>query len=293
MNVFQALIRTMRPSQWTKNILFVFPALVFGGQLFEIDSLLRVSVCSVLMILASGCVYIMNDIVDVESDRLHPTKKQRPIAAGALSIPIARASALVLALAVLTAAFSFDQRLAILLIAYLLLQAAYSHVLKAYVALDVLVVAAGFVLRIIAGAIVIDVALSPWLTASAGLLALFLVIGKRRQELVLLGDDAENARITLQRYNRAVLDEMLRIVTTAILITYILYTVESPTMIRQGHHLGLFTIPIVIYGLFRYLYLIHVEEVGGAPDEVLLTDRPLQATIVLAALAYFVIVYLV
>ena len=282
----------MRPRQWTKNVLFVFPAIVFSAQLFDVDSFVRVVICCLLMILTSGCVYIVNDIIDIDSDRQHPTKKQRPIAAGALSTSVARIAAIVLALLVLFLATNFDSRLAILLSAYFLLQVAYSLYLKNVLLLDILTVAAGFVLRILAGGIVIDVALSPWLTTSAGLLALFLVIGKRRQELTSLGEQAAAAREIFQLYDLRLLDELLRIVTTSVMITYIIYTVESPTMIRQGQSLGLITVPIVIYGLFRYLYLIYVEEEGSAPDEVLLTDRPLQFTLVAAALAYFVILYL-
>ena len=282
----------MRPRQWTKNVLFVFPALVFSAQLFDQASFVRVLICCGLMVLTSGCVYIINDIVDVESDRQHPTKRLRPIAAGQVSISLARAVALVLAMAALAAAYSFERRLALLLLVYFLLQIGYSLYLRNVVLLDILVVAAGFVLRILAGGLVIDVALSPWLTTSGGLLALFLVIGKRRQELALLGDQAAAARDIFRRYNLALLDDMLRIVTTCVLITYIIYSVEAPTLIKQGQNLGLVTVPFVIYGLFRYLYLMHVEEEGSAPDEVLLTDRPLQATILAAALAYFVILYL-
>ena len=197
-----------------------------------------------------------------------------------------------MALFVLLASLSFDQRLTILLFAYFLLQVAYSYCLKRVVLLDILAVATGFVMRILAGGIVIDVSLSPWLTTSAGLLALFLVLGKRRQELLLLGDQADATRPIFQRYNLRLLDDMLRTITTCVLITYIIYTVESPTMIKNGQNLGLLTVPIVIYGIFRYLYLIHVEEAGSAPDEVFLTDRPLQLAMVLAAMTYFTILYL-
>ena len=292
MRALYGLILTTRPRQWTKNVLFVFPAIVFSSQLFDLQSLGRVIICSILVTLTAGCIYIINDIADVEADRQHPTKKHRPIAAGMLPIPVARVAIAALALFVLVAALSFDLRLTILLLAYFLLQVAYSYYLKRIVLLDILAVATGFVMRILAGGIVIDVSLSPWLTTSAGLLALFLVIGKRRQELLLLGDQADIARAILQRYNLRLLDDMLRTVTTSVLITYIIYTVESPTMIKNGQNLGLLTVPIVIYGIFRYLYLIHVEEAGSAPDEVFLTDRPLQLAMVLAVVTYFTILYL-
>ena len=286
-----ALIQTMRPRQWTKNVLFVFPAIVFSGHLFEVDLLLRVVVCCILMILMSGSIYIVNDLADVESDRLHPVKRSRPIAAGLVSTSIAKAVVFVLPLFVLAIGYRFDQELTLVLFVYFVIQIAYSIYLKHIVVLDIIVVAVGFVMRLMAGGIVIDVSVSPWLYSSAGLLALFLVIGKRRQELVMLGEKAAETRAIFQSYNLSLLDDMLRIVMTSTMITYILYIVESNTLVRYGENLGLLTVPIVIYGLFRYLYLIHVRLEGGAPDEVLLTDRPLQATLVCAALVYFVILY--
>lgn len=292
MGAIAALIATMRPKQWTKNVLFVLPPIVFSEQLFVLDLLGRVIVCCILLILSSGCVYLINDVTDLEADRAHPVKRFRPIAAGQLSVSSAKAAAVVLAVLMLAAAYVFDERLAVLIVVYLALQIAYSMYVKHIVILDVLAVAAGFVLRLLAGGIVIDVSLSPWLYASAGLLALFLVIGKRRQELASLGADASISRPIFAQYNLPLLDDLLRIVTSATTITYILYTVESPTMVRNGEHVGLLTVPFVIYGLFRYLYLIHVEERGGAPDEVLLRDRPLQAALLLAAFVYFVILYI-
>lgn len=286
------LLQTMRPRQWTKNILFVFPALVFDSQLFIADSLARVVLCSCLLIVISGSVYIINDLADLEADRAHPRKKSRPLAAGVVSTRVAWIAAVILPLLALAAANSVHQNLFWVLLVYFVLQVAYSFALKHIVLLDILVVAAGFVLRVLAGGVVIDVQLSPWLYTSAGLLALFLVIGKRRQEFSALGEHAALARPVSAHYNLALLDDMLRIVTASTLITYILYTVEARTMVRYGENLGLLTVPIVIYGLFRYLYLIHVQNEGSAPDEILLTDRPLQATIAVAALAYFVIIYL-
>ena len=291
MGALAALFATMRPKQWTKNVLFVLPPIVFSEQLFDLDLLVRVIVCCILLILSSGCVYIINDITDLDADRAHPVKRLRPIAAGQLSVTVSKAAAVVLALLVMTAAYVFDERLAVLIIVYLALQIAYSLYVKHIVILDVFAVAAGFVLRLLAGGVVIDVSLSPWLYASAGLLALFLVIGKRRQELASLGENAATSRPIYAQYNLPLLEDLLRTVTSATTITYILYTVESPTMVRNGEHVGLLTVPFVIYGLFRYLYLIHVEELGGAPDEVLLRDRPLQATLLLAATVYFVILY--
>ncbi|MDE2748612.1 MAG: decaprenyl-phosphate phosphoribosyltransferase [Chloroflexota bacterium] len=291
LDIFAGLIATTRPKQWTKNVLFVFPAIVFSEKLFEPDLVARVIICCILLILSAGSVYIFNDLADLDADRAHPVKRLRPIAAGRVPVSYAKLASVALPLLALIAAFQFDTRIALLILAYFGLQLAYSLYLKHIVLLDILAVAAGFVLRVIAGGIVIDVSLSPWLYASAGLLALFLVIGKRRQELALHGDIARETRPVFSRYNLLLLDDMLRVVTTATMITYIIYTVESPTMIRNGEHLGLLTVPFVFYGLFRYLYLIHVEKRGGAPDEVLMTDRPLQATLALAAFAYFLILY--
>ena len=293
MSVALGLIKTMRPSQWAKNVLFVFPALVFSENLFELESLGRVIICCILLIFTSGSVYIINDLVDAENDRLHPTKSTRPIAAGIVSASVAKFTAAILILAVLSAAYVFDQPLMLLLLVYILLQVAYSLYLKHVVLLDILVVSVGFVLRVVAGGLVIGVGVSPWLYTSAGMLALFLVIGKRRQELALLGEKARESRPIFEKYNLQLLDDMLRIATTAALITYVLYTVESGTMVKNGENLGLLTIPIVVYGLFRYLYLIHVEKEGSAPEEILLSDRPIQVTILVAALTYFVILYLI
>ena len=286
------LLRTMRPRQWTKNILFVFPALVFGSQLFNPELLARVVLCSCLLMVISGSVYIINDLADLEADRAHPQKKSRPLAAGIVSTQVAWLAAVLLPTLALAAAYSLHQGLFWVLLLYFVLQVAYSFSLKHIVLLDILVVAAGFVLRVLAGGDVIEVQLSPWMYTSAGLLALFLVIGKRRQEFSTLGEAAASVRRVYAHYNLALLDDMLRIVTTSTLITYILYTVEARTMVRNGENLGLLTVPIVIYGLLRYLYLIHVRKEGSAPDEILLTDRPLQATITVTALAYFVIIYL-
>ena len=293
MSLILGLIRTMRPSQWTKNILFVFPALVFSQNLFALDLLGRVIVCCLLLILTSGSIYIINDVADIAADRSHPVKKLRPIAAGTVPVGGAIVVAALILTVVFVAAFQFQPALALLLLGYCLLQFAYSFYLKHIVLLDILAVASGFVLRVMAGGLVIGVSVSPWLYSSAGMLALFLVIGKRRQELALMGEKARKSRPIFAKYNLPLLDDMLRIVTTAALITYVLYTVDSGTMVRNGENLGPLTVPIVIYGLFRYLYLIHVEKEGSAPDEVLWTDLPLQLTILAAALTYFVILYVI
>lgn len=291
MSTVRALIRSMRPQQWTKNVLFVFPAILFDAKLLHLDLLIRVIAAAGLLVLVSGAVYIINDLIDRDQDRAHPNKRHRPIASGALSPAVAKLAAAVLALVSLGLAYSLDFELFLLLVIYLTIQLVYSFRLKRIVLLDVLIVAAGFVIRVMVGGVVIDVAVSPWLYAFAGLLALFLVVGKRRQELVTLGNHAESTRLTFPQYTLPLLDDMLRIVTTSTLITYILYTIEVETMTKHGANWGLVTVPFVLYGLLRYLYLLHVEETASAPEEILLSDRPIQATVTLAGIAYLIILY--
>ncbi len=291
MQALTGLIQTMRPKQWTKNILFVFPAIVFDAKLTDIDSLVRVIITSILLILMSGTIYIINDLTDVENDKQHPTKRFRPIPSGKLPIPVARVASIIIPIITLIIAIIFDPELAVILLVYLILQILYSYRLKHIVLLDILSVSFGFVLRVMAGGIVIDVEISPWLYAFTGLLALFLVVAKRRQELIKLGDKAKNTRPIFQQYNLQLLDEILRIVTTSTLITYLLYTIEVETMTIDGTNLGLTTVPFVLYGLLRYLYLIHVKEEGGAPDEVLLKDRHIQVTVGLASMLFILILY--
>ncbi len=291
MDTLSALVRSMRPQQWTKNVFFVFPAILFDAKLLQSELLIRVIAASGLLVLVSGSVYIINDLMDREQDKAHPNKRHRPIASGSLSVSVAQLAAAALAVVALALAYGLDFELFLLLALYLLLQIVYSLRLKHVALLDVLVVAAGFVIRVMVGGVVIDVEVSPWLYAFTGLLALFLVVGKRRQELVKLGDQAENTRPIFRQYNLPLLDDMLRLVTTSTLITYILYTIEVETMTKHGANLGLITVPFVLYGLLRYLYLLHVEETDSAPEEILLADRPIQITVMLAGVAYFIILY--
>ncbi|HRF95805.1 MAG TPA: decaprenyl-phosphate phosphoribosyltransferase [Aggregatilineales bacterium] len=284
------LLRTMRPKQWTKNLLFVFPAIVFDGKLFQAEPFLRVFGAFALFCLMASTVYIINDLVDLENDRQHPKKKNRPLPSGKLPIPLAIGAAIVFPIFTLGSALLFSPPLALILTIYLIVQIAYSFWLKHVAIVDVLVVTGGFILRVIAGVVVINVQnFSPWLYAVTGLLALFLAVGKRRQELITLGENAVNARPIYQEYNLALIDDMLRVVTTSTFITYLLYTIEAQT--KLGSDLTLTTVPFVLYGLFRYLYLIHVRGEGSAPDEVLLKDRPLQINIVLFVIANLIIIY--
>lgn len=293
MQALSGLIRTMRPRQWTKNILFVFPGLFFDGQFFRPGPFLNVALACLFMILMSGTVYIINDLADIEKDRQHPRKKFRPLPSGQVPLPLAHAAAVLIPAVSLLLAFAWNWKLGAVMLVYLLSQIAYSFYLKHVVIIDVLTVTSGFVLRVIAGIVVIQVArFSPWLYAAAGLLALFLVVSKRRQELINLGANAVNTRPIFEHYNLPLLDDMLRMVTTATLITYILYTIERETAIQvTGVNLTLATVPFVLYGLFHYLYLIHVKEESAPPDEVLLKDARLQVALVLWGISYLGIIY--
>lgn len=286
------LLRTMRPKQWTKNVLFVFPALIFDSQLTNMTSLGRVVITCLLLILMSGTVYIINDLVDIEKDKQHPRKKNRPLPSGQLPVGVARVAAGIIPILTLIAAYLFDSGVFVVLVIYLAIQIAYSFKLKHIVLVDVLTVTSGFVLRVIAGVVVIDALFSPWLLACSALLALFLAVGKRRQELVTLGEQALQTRPIFKYYNLQLIDDMLRMVTTATFITYLLYTIEADTGKLVGYQAGLLSVPFVLYGLFRYLYIIHVQGEGGAPDEVLLTDRPLQLAIVGWGITFLTILYI-
>jgi 4-hydroxybenzoate polyprenyltransferase len=280
----------MRPRQWPKNV-FVFVALFFDGQVINVTSLLNTILAFVLLCLMSSGVYLMNDLADIESDRRHPTKRFRPLPAGELQKGTAGAAAVFFALGSLTAGFALSTGFGLILLAYLVTQIAYTFWLKHVVLLDVSIVAAGFILRIAAGVTIIDVQrFSPWLYIFGGFLSLFLVVGKRRHELVLLGDEARHHRAILQEYNLELIDRMLGIITTGAVVSYSLYTFLSEGL--PENHAMMLTIPFVLYGIFRYLYLIHVRNEGGAPEEIVLRDRPFQIAILLYGVAAFIALYI-
>lgn len=288
--MLSGLISSMRPRQWPKNA-FVFVALLFDGKLFDLPSVLAVITAFVLLCLMSGAVYLMNDLVDIESDRQHPTKKNRPLPSGRLNPQVAAAVAALLAIISLVAGYFLSLELALILLLYLLSQIAYTFKLKHVVLLDVLTIAMGFVLRIAAGVVVIEVErFSPWLYVFGGFLALFMALGKRRAELVLLGDGAGSHRAILDDYNLDLIDRLQGIVTTSAVVAYSLYTFLAEGL--PENHAMMLTIPFVLYGIFRYLYLIHIREEGGAPEEILLRDTPLQITLVLYAAVVFVALYI-
>jgi 4-hydroxybenzoate polyprenyltransferase len=233
----------------------------------------------------------MNDLADIESDRQHPIKRNRPLPSGALGPTVARTASVVFAISSLAAGFVLSSSFGLVLLAYLMSQVAYSFWLKRAVLLDVSIVSAGFVLRIAAGVTVIEVErFSPWLYVFGGFLALFLVLGKRRQELVLLGQNASSHRAILDEYTLDLIDRLIGIVTTSAIVAYSLYTFLAEGV--PENHAMMLTIPFLIYGIFRYMYLIHVRNEGGAPEEVLLKDRPFQATIALFIITAFVALYI-
>ena len=283
------LIRSMRPRQWPKNA-FVFVALLFDRKFFDPASVLPVVGAFVLLCLMSGAVYLMNDLADIESDRRHPTKRNRPLPSGRLNPRVAGAAAVLLAVFSLVAGYLLKWELAAILLLYLVSQIAYTFRLKHVVLIDVLTIAAGFVLRIAAGVVVIEVErFSPWLYIFGGFLALFMALGKRRHELVLLGGEAANHRAILDDYNLDLIDRLQSIVTTSAVVSYSLYTFLAEGL--PENHAMMLTIPFVLYGIFRYLYLIHIRNEGGAPEEILLRDRPFQINLLFYGLMVFIALY--
>jgi len=285
-----SLIVSLRPGQWTKNLV-VFAGLLFGRRLFDPVAVADVCAAGAIFCALSGVVYLFNDVADREADRQHPLKSKRPIASGELSPGVALSTAAALAAVSLALAYFLRPAFALVALAYLLLLAAYSARLKHVVIIDVLTIAIGFVLRAVAGAVVIDVAISHWLLVCTVLLALFLALSKRRHELTLLADGATEHRRILGEYSPYLLDQMIGVVTASTLIAYIFYTISPETVQNfQTEYLAL-TIPFPLYGIFRYLYLVHRKDGGGSPAELLVTDRPLLACVALWAVTVVLIVY--
>jgi 4-hydroxybenzoate polyprenyltransferase len=279
----------MRPRQWPKNA-FVFAALFFDRQVLDIASVLEAVLAFFLLCLMSSAVYIMNDLVDIESDRQHPIKRNRPLPSGRLSPLIAKVTLVLLVIGGLIASFLLSAVFGLIVAGYFLLQVAYTWQIKHIVLLDVSTVATGFILRAAAGVAIVEVErFSPWLYVCTGFLALFLALGKRRHELVLLGSGAGNHRAILQEYNLDLIDRLMSIVGTSTLVSYSLYTFQSEGL--PPNHLMMLTIPFALYTLFRLLYLIYVRHEGGAPEEILLRDRPLQITLMLWAIVIFLALY--
>jgi 4-hydroxybenzoate polyprenyltransferase len=284
------LLASLRPSQWTKNLI-VFAGLIFGERLGHPDSVLAALAAFAVFCALSGTIYLVNDIRDREADRLHPLKSQRPIASGALSVRAAGTAALVMGGSALGVAYWLGPAFGLVAAGYVVLLGFYALALKHVVILDVLTIAGGFVLRAAGGAVVIDVPFSRWLLLLTLLLALFLALSKRRAELVTLADDAKEHRRSLAHYSPYLLDQMISVVTASTLLAYAFYTISPDTVARFGTDDLIFTVPFPLYGIFRYLYLVHRRDGGGNPSEHLLTDTPLLACVALWGVAVIVILY--
>ena len=286
-----ALIKTMRPRQWVTKNIFIFAALVADKQLFKPEAFLRTLAGFALFSLISSCVYIINDLADVEADRQHPEKKNRPIASGKLPVGVAVTAAVLFVAITFVLAYLLTPSLLAVIGGYFVINLAYSKWLKHVPILDVLIISTGFVLRVGAGVTLIEVErFSPWLYVVMTLLSLFLGFGKRRAELALLANGAGSHRKVLDGYTLPLLDQYIMIVSGATIVAYSLYTFSAPNL--PENHSMMLTIPFVVYAIFRYMYLIEVKHAGGAPEEVLLSDRPFQLAMVLWGLTVLAIFYL-
>jgi len=278
----------MRPRQWTKNA-FIFAAIVFDGKLFHLTDFLHTLAGFGLFCLISSAVYIFNDLLDVEADRQHPTKKNRPIASGNIPVPVAILAGVLLVVLTLGLAYLLGWRFALVLLVYFVMMLAYSKWLKHIPIVDVFILAAGFVLRVHAGTTLIHVQrFSPWLYVVMTLLALYLGFGKRRAELALLTDSSASHRKVLDGYSIPLLDQYIIIVSGTTIVAYSLYTFFRPDAPLDL----MLTIPFVVYAIFRYLYVIQIKHAGGEPEEILLSDRPLQIAIALWGLTVLITFYL-
>ena len=284
-----AVLLSLRPRQWVKNF-FVFAGLIFSQSLFTPLVWPALAAFAIFCAL-SGAVYLFNDLADMEKDRLHPTKRRRPIASGALSVPAAVALGVLTLVGSLVAAYALSARFGVVATVYAALLTAYSVWLKHVVILDVLTVAIGFVLRAVAGAAAIGVDISGWLVICTILVALFLALGKRRHEYLTLHGDAAAHRPILAEYSESFLDQMVAVVTASTVTAYALYTMSPETVAKFNTRLLPVTLPFVLYGVFRYLYLLYRRDMGGNPSDLLLNDRALLVNTGLWMLALLVIIY--
>ncbi len=275
-----AVVRLLRPEQWLKNG-FVAAPMVFAGLFLDPAAWWRCTLAVVGFCVASSLTYVLNDLIDRDADRAHPEKCRRPIASGEVGPATAALVMLVLAALTGTVAVMLGGRFPLVVAVYLGLTTAYSLALKRAVFVDVMLVALGFVLRVVGGAVAVGVPVSRWLLLCTFLLALYLALGKRRAELVLLGAEAGNHRAVLGHYTLPLVDQAISVVLGATVLAYTLYTVAEDTVAKVGSEGLMATVPVVLYGLFRYLYVLHRHELGGSPARVLLTDRPLLACVLL------------
>src|SRR5215208_4117641 len=285
-----SLVLSLRPSQWTKNLI-IFAGLIFGQRLLDPGAILKSAAAFAVFCALSGVVYLVNDVADRDADRQHPLKRFRPIASGEVSVATALALAAALGITAVACAFLLRAEFGVIAVSYLALLALYSGPLKHIVIIDVLTIAIGFVLRAAAGAVVIAEPVSHWLMIVTILLALFLALSKRRHELVLLADGATSHRKILQEYSPYLLDQMISVVTASTLVAYAFYTVSPETIQKFNTDKLWLTVPFPLYGIFRYLYLVHQKEGGGSPSDMLLNDRPLLVCVALWAMAVVLIIY--
>jgi len=286
----KAIFKLIRPYQWSKNIL-LFGGLIFSGSLTNIHTIIISSLAFIIFCLISSSVYIINDILDLEKDKLHPLKKDRPLAAGIIKIPLA-ILLLVLFLGIsLTGAFFIDLVFSLIIIAYFIINFFYSLGLKKIVILDVMIVSAGFLLRALAGCEVIDVKPSPWLFLCSLVLALLISFGKRRNEMYILGEEASKHRLNLQEYSIYFLDMMMTICATATIVTYSLYTMASETVLRFKTVNLIYTTPFVMFGVFRYFFLVQQKNSGGDPTRLLIRDFPSIINVILWIITVAFIIY--
>ena len=289
------VLRAMRPSQWTKNLI-LFAAFVFAigdaQQQVSGQGFWKVLIAAAMFCLASSGIYLINDVRDLEQDRLHPHKKFRPIAAGEISPRLALSAAGILIPVALISGYLLAPGLGYVLAGYVALQLGYSLVLKDVAMIDILVIASGFVLRALAGAVVIQVTISPWLLVCTFFLALFLAVCKRRQEYVTqAASDAQATRRSLKNYDKALLDQLIAIIAAATLVCYAIYTLAPETVEKFGTSNLSFTLPFVVFGIFRYLHLVYRQDLGERPEQILLTDLPLLADIALYGVSVMLILY--
>lgn len=282
------LIRALRPVQWSKNLL-VFAALLFSLNVFDIRRIGEAIGAFLIFCAVSSSIYLLNDLRDREQDAHHPVKRFRPIAAGQVAPRSARVLAVALAIGGLVGAWLIDRQLLLVVAAYLLLMIAYTLRLKQVVLLDVIIISLGFVLRAAAGAVAIGVPISPWLYICSMLLALMLGFGKRRHELLMLRDVAGRHRANLDAYSVPLLDQAIAVTSSAAVVAYSVYTFTAPTL--PENHSMMLTIPIVLYAVFRYLFLIYKEHLGGSPELLLIHDRPIQIAIALWGIASLAVLY--
>ncbi len=272
--LFIEIFKSLRPKQWIKN-LFIFAPLIFSQNLLDKPLFLKTVVAFVTFCLLSSAHYIFNDLQDLEEDKLHPLKSQRPLASGRLQKPAAVVAMIVLGTAGFGLALTINEYFFLIGMFYIVLQIAYSLWLKHVVILDIFVIAAGFLIRVVAGGLAIRVDISHWLLICTMLLSLFLAMGKRRHELVLLNRSAISHRPILKEYNTYLLDQMISVVTASTLVAYCLYTISEETVAKFGTANLIYTVPFVLYGIFRYLYLIHQKAEGGSPESLIIEDKPL------------------